>query len=85
VPKTTPCGNARPQKNSTNASTAPTSINTTKNHQLMESTPSWTIVAAAINICCGDSPKPLIINNACNKKGQYKLLPNQFITFTNSN
>jgi len=24
-------------------------------------------------------------HNACNKKGQCKLLPNQFTTFTNSN
>ena len=38
VPKITPCGNARPLKSSTNVSTAPTSINTTKNHQLMQST-----------------------------------------------
>jgi hypothetical protein len=30
---------AKPQKSSTSASTAPTSINTTKNHQSMQSIP----------------------------------------------
>jgi hypothetical protein len=66
-------------------STSPTSTNTTKNHQLTQGTPPWTIAAAAINICCRDSPKPLITNNVCKEKGQCKLFPNQFTTFTNSN
>jgi hypothetical protein len=51
----------------------------------MQSTPPWTIAAAAINLCCGDLLKPLTINNACKVKGQCKLFPNQFTTFTNSN
>ena len=83
--KITPCGNARPQKNSTNALIAPTLINTTINRQLMQSIPPWTTVAAAIKICCGDSPKPLTSNNAGNEKGESKLFPNQFTTFENSN
>jgi len=85
VQKITPGWNAKPQNKSTNASTAPTSINITRNHQLMQSTPPWTIAAAAIKICCGDSLKLLTINNACKEKGHCKLLPNQFTTFKNSN
>jgi len=80
-----PCGNVKPQKRSTNATTAPTSINITTNHQLMPSTPPWTIAAAAIKIYCGNSPKPLTINNACKEKGYCRPLPNQFTTFKNSN
>jgi len=85
MPETTPCGSARPQKSSTNASTAPASINTSTNHQLMQSTPPWTITAADIKICCGDSPKPSTINNACKAKEQCKMFPNQFTTFKSSN
>ena len=39
----------------------------------MQITPPWTIAATAIKIRCGDSPKPLTTNNACNEKGQSKL------------
>jgi len=82
---TTGLKTAKPQKSSTNASIAQTLINTITNCQLMQNIPPWTIAAAAIKICCGDSPKSLTTNNAYNEKGQSKLFPNQFTTFKNSN
>jgi len=74
-----------PQKSSTNASTPPSLMNAITNRQLMETIPPWTIAAAAVNVCCGDSPKPLTTNNAYNEKEKSKLFPNQFTTFKNSN